>query len=377
VIEEISSALDFLKKGGLIEINTGDRLSATKLGSVLSSSGFSAKSIIDIHEKSREHTPSNALEWFHFSLGLPEWRETCGNYFIRDISALSVFQRLNDLSGGELERSEYLAARLSPREDKKPDIRGFEILFVLEWISGRPVRELETCFNKGSGGLRQDALTLCWIIKTIARVLEIDSDSREENRSLAREFIKLATGLKHGLPEEKLRLAEALNIDREFINRLFEIGITCPRDFENTDYTLLENILPRGILDVAWHRIKNLQSKTSRDMPGISDRSDHESPFTGKHRRLRRELKIHGISVFLQPKLYSYFRKLWWGAKSGNPWIHKDSLEPGINQSKYISKLRRELRSNKIDVRIISDGAGNYRMLLPEGENSAVVAGGD
>jgi hypothetical protein len=199
-----------LEKGGLIKINTGDLLSVTQLGTVLSSSGFSAKSIVDIFEKSREHTLCNELEWLHFSLGLSEWRETCGNYFIRDVSALTVFQRLNDLSGGELERSDYLAARLSPRDDKKPDRRGFEMLFTLEWISGRPVRDLETCFNRGSGGLRQDALTLCWILKTIARVLEIDSDSREENRSLARELSGLATRLKYGLPEKKLALAKAL-----------------------------------------------------------------------------------------------------------------------------------------------------------------------
>jgi helicase len=377
VIDETLSALEILEKGGLIKINTGDLLSVTQLGTVLSSSGFSAKSIVDIFEKSREHTLCNELEWLHFSLGLSEWRETCGNYFIRDVSALTVFQRLNDLSGGELERSDYLAARLSPRDDKKPDRRGFEVLFTLEWISGRPVRDLETCFNRGSGGLRQDALTLCWILKTIARVLEIDSDSREENRSLARELSGLATRLKYGLPEKKLALAKALDIDREFINRLFGFGITGPRDFENTDYTLLENILPRGILFVARDRIKNLQSKSSQNIPGISDQFEDESPFTGKNRRLRRELKIRGISFFLQPKLYSYFRKLWWGAKSGNPWIHKDTLEPGINQPKYISKLRRELRDNKIDVKIISDGAGNYRLLLPEGENSAVVAGSD
>jgi hypothetical protein len=84
-----------------------------------------------------------------------------------------------------------------------------------------------------------------------------------------------------------------------------------------------------------------------------------------------------GKQVLLQPRLYTYFQKLWWGMKSGNPWIRKDTLEPGLNQAKYISKLRRVFREQRLNIKIVSDGAGRYRLLLPEGEDRAIVAGND
>ncbi len=92
---------------------------------------------------------------------------------------------------------------------------------------------------------------------------------------------------------------------------------------------------------------------------------------------MRKELKIAGRSLYLQPRLYSYFQKLWWGLKSEKPWIHKESLEPGLNQAKYISKLRRIFRDNELDIKIISDGEGKYRLLLPESEDTPVVVGDD
>lgn len=377
VFEETRTTLRYLEKNGLVGIDAFDRLSPTALGSALSSSGFSAGSIIDIYEKSRERTPYSLLEWLYFSLSLPEWQENRGNYFLNNIPAATVFRKLCDLTDGEIEKSDFLTAELSPRDDKKSLRRSLELLFLLEWISGRPVRDLETCFNRGSGGFRRDSLTACWILNTISAVLEIESDLRDENRVLAHELSTLAMSVKYGLPEEKLALAEILDIDREFVCRLFELGITTPREFAHSDYTLLRDILPEKILSRAQKRIKRFVENDTARAPDSMNKPEATSPFTGRNRRLRRELKICGKSVFLQARLYSYFRKLWWGNRSGNPWVHKDGLEPGINQPKYISKLRRELKNHEIDVKIISDGAGSYRLLLPEGEDSPLVAGGD
>jgi len=374
-MEEVLSALDYLKKADLISLDTGDRLNVTRLGSVVSSSGFSAESIVKIHKKAIENSLRGIFDWLYYSLDLPEWRNNSGNYLLKNVSLPDVNQRITALNEGEIENSDYLSANLSPGDDKMADRRIFEMLFASEWISGRPVRELESCFNRGSGGLRQDALTLCWMVKTLSRILEIESDSREKCKAMPGELSKLAVRLKFGLPEVKIPLAKSLDIDREFVNRLFSLGITSPRDFQDAEYSILKDIIPEGILSRAMDRIKNYKDNGTNADSAVSLSSEGSSPFTGKNRRLRRELKIAGTAVFLQPKLYAYFRKLWWGRRSGNPWVHKDSLEPGINQPKYISKLRRELKDNKVDVKIVSDGAGSYRLVLPEGEDSPVIAG--
>jgi len=377
VVVTALSTLDFLEKSGLVHVAAGDRLSATRLGEILSSSGFSAKSIIDIYEKSVENELSTALDWIYFSFGLIEWRDNCGYCILNHVSSDDLYKRLNELSGGVFENSDYLALKLIDAKGGQVDRRFSELLFALEWISGRPTRDLETLFNRGSGGLRQDALLLCWIINTISKVLEIVKIPADDNKSIAKELSILALELKHGLPAEKISLAATFNLDREFVNRLFDFGITCADDLRDADLSFLKEILPHKILSAISQKINRL-NRVDPNIPHVLMRDcNSDAVFTGKHRKLKKELKIMGKSVFLQPRLYSYFQKLWWGLQSENTWVHKESLEPGINQPKYISKLRRIFKENEIDIKIISDGSGCYRLLLPERENDTVIAGND
>jgi replicative superfamily II helicase len=370
------ATLDFLKKSELIHITAGDQIRVTKLGEILSSSGFSAGSIIDIYEKSIEGELSGALDWIYFSFGLSEWRDNCGYYVLNHVSSDDLFKRLNELSDGAFGNSAYLASRFFDTKNGLINRRFFEMLFALERISGRSTRDLETLFNRGSGGLRQDTSLLCWILKTISNVLDLDRNL-SDRITLGRDLSAFAIRLKHGLPPEKIKLAEAIDLDREFVNRLYDFGIRSVDDMKNSDHSFLSKILPSPILARIMAKINRVDKTDANTSPGLTRDSGNDTVFTGKSRRLRKEIKIAGDSLYLQPRLYSYFQKLWWGLKSDNPWIHKESLEPGLNQAKYISKLRRIFRDNKIGMKIISDGAGNYRLFLPEGEDRAVVAGDD
>ncbi|UCC79094.1 MAG: hypothetical protein JSW64_12585, partial [Candidatus Zixiibacteriota bacterium] len=376
VSKTAEAALDFLKKSELIKITTGDQIHVTKLGDVLSASGFSATSIIDIYEKSIEGGLSGALEWIYFSFRLSEWRNSSGFYILNNVSSDDLFKRLNELSDGAFEGSAYLASRLFDTKNGLINRRFFEMLFALEWISGRKTRDLETLFNRGSGGLRQNASLLCWILKTISSVLELDKNL-PDSIALGRDLSALAVRLKHGLTPEKIGLAEAIDLDREFVNRLYDFGISSVDDIRNSDYTILREILPQAILKRVMKKINRLGRNDQENSHDVNRHSTSDVIFTGNNRRLKKELKIAGKSIYLQPRLYSYFQKLWWGIKSENPWIHKESLEPGLNQAKYISKLRRVFRDNKLDIKIISDGAGRYRLLLPESENDPAVVGDD
>lgn len=377
-ISKVAEAvLDFLVKSELIQITTGGQIRVTKLGEILSSSGFSARSIIDIYEKSIEGELSGILEWVYFSFGLAEWRNNSGFYILSNVSSDNLFKRLNELSDGAFENSIYLVSRFFDTKNGLINRRFFEMLFALEWISGKPTRDLETLFNRGSGGLRQDASLLCWIVTTISKTVAINKIWADGDKSVADDLSGLALRLKYGLPVEKIRLAASFNIDREFVNRLYDFGIRSVDDIKNADYTFLSEVLPQAVLKRAMEKInkpERIDPETSYEIPRDPGR---EIVFTGKNRRLRKELKIAGRSLYLQPRLYSYFQKLWWGIKSENPWICKESLEPGLNQAKYISKLRKVLKDNKFDVKIISDGTGRYRLLLPEGEDNPVVVGDD
>jgi helicase len=366
ISKAISTSLEFLEKSALLYSDSGGRLSVTELGNILSSSGFSAGSMVDIHEKKIKNEFSCVYDWLFYSYGLPEWRANCGNYFLNQVSSDDLFQRLNELSGGAFENSDILHSRLSDSGNGTIDRRLFEMLFALEWSSGRPTRDLEILFGRGAGGLRQDAQLLCWIINTASKVIGIAGSSECDNKTLAGDLSAFAARMKYGLAGERIILASACGLDREFVNRLCDFGIRNPEDIKNADFSFLREILPVRVASEIFRKIGDHDTKRHSENVVLSNKGADDIVFTQDKGRLKRELKIDGRSILLQPRLYSYFQKLMWGVKSDNPWVSRENLEPGINQPKYISKLRRVLKEYNINIKIISDGAGRYRLLLPE-----------
>lgn len=364
-----SMTIEYLEKCELIRHRIEGRLNVTDLGNILSSSGFSAGSIVDMHDKTAANTFHQIYDWLYYCFNLPEWRDNCGNYFLNNVSSDDLIQRLNELSSGAVEHSDYLGRIFSDSQNQTIDRRLFEMLFALEWISGRSTRDLETLFNRGAGGLRQDARLLCWILNTISKVINIADNSNGGMKGISYDLASLAARMKHGLPDDRIPLAETYALDREFANRLWDFGIRDIEDIEKADFSFLNEILPPGITTQIFQKTRQLDKESKPGAEIMPDKNMDNLTFMNDRGRLRRELKIDGKSIMLQPKLYSYFQKLIWGVKSGNPWVSKENLERGINQPKYLSKLRRILKENNVDVKIISDGAGHYRLLLPERSN--------
>ncbi len=369
---KINSTIDFLKSKGLVSYDHINRIISTDLGKIVSSSGVSAESIMRISEKAESGEITEPFEWLYFAFDLKEWRESGGDYFTRRDLPYNVIERINELSPSDISSSKFIEAEKN--RAVQPGSNNFlAFLFALEWISGRPMREIEKAFNRGSGGIRKFVDTLCWLLRAIEKVVLV---CREEDNTLSdNQILALASRLKHGLPESKIPLTETLGINREFILRLDDFGIKQVDDLLLFDPIILREILPLGIVEKINKRINIIQRRQNYKSGGNSFKKNSDIIFTGKYRRLLKEAVVLGESVYLQPKLYSYFQKLWWASCSGKPWVNKESLEPGINQPKYISKLRKSFYEKDIKARIESDGNGSYRLLLLKSENSSVVVG--
>jgi hypothetical protein len=236
---------------------------------------------------------------------------------------------------------------------------------------------MEVAFNRGSGGLKRDARTLSWILTTIEKVLRCQESIFESQSEVADQLNQLAVRMRYGVTAAMLPLAKALDIDREFIRRLYNIGIKAVDDFLDIDYSVLKEMLPLTVVEKIQNRLKNYSQRKLPPDKLTPSQKRTEVLFTGKTRKLLKEIDISGISIFLQPKLYSYMQKLWWGNLSEDPWVYRESLEPGINQAKYISKLRKTFKQGGAKAQIISNGRGYYRLHLPESVDSADIAGDD
>ena len=356
------SSLEYLRKEEFIKIADSGTVDSTAFGRATCSCGLSTETAARISSAARDNEIDKPLEWLFFALGLREWMDNAGYFSEKDIAAEELYRRLYALSDGLIDRSEYLASnwRLLKSPDTKRRFVHFH--FILEWIAGKPTRDLERLYDRGGGGLKRDAETISWLLNGVEKLLRCCGPKAPDKT--AAELSRLSAQMKYGVVESLLSLAEILRIDREFIRLLHELGIKSPNDLHEIDYQSFKNVLPATVIERIRSRSAERLSVSSS--PDINLAEPSLIRFTGEVRNRLKEVVIDGKSIFMQPKLHSYLRKLWWGVKSQDPWIHKDSLEPGFNQARYISKLRKTLRNSSVELVIISDGAGSYRLILPE-----------
>ena len=368
----VFSAIEYLEKEGLLLVEKSGYFRITSFGETAGSSGLSVATCVRIASAIGEGEIIEPLEALFFSFELKEWAEQAGFYSRANISQDNLLDRLSYLTNDIMERSEYFQSYLRRIKSRPVAAMFTACLFALEWINGTPTRDLEALFRRGSGGLRRDANTLSWIIGGIEKIVRcLKSDWPEDK---IEEMSALLSRLKYGVDKPMIPLAMKLNIDREFIRRLYDFGIKTENDLYQVDYQAFREILPGSVIAKIAEKAGRLSSENpSSEKMSISD----YILFMGETKRRLKEVIIAGRSIFLQPKLYSYLLKLWWGYKSGKQWVNKDSLEPGFNQARYIFKLRRSLREYEGALEIVSDGAGSYRLILPESEDLADIVADD
>jgi len=360
---------------GLIREKFNASLIATDLGKIGSASGLSIDSILAIAGEIESRRLDKSLEWLCYCFSLDEWHEMSGSYpsklqycIYNEFVANSDIQR-------QMTESEYISNFLIDPGNPagRKIINAF--LFAIEWSSGAPTTNLEYRYNRGVGGLRRDAHTLVWILSTIEKILHLFIRNCPEYSMVIDNLSRLRRKLKYGVEEEMLFIVEIFNIDREFARMLYDFGIKSPEYLVGLDYSTLSTILPESVATTIYKKLSMIRAENNSKLQTKEFIADDSVIFTGRKVKALKEGIIFDKSILLQPRLYTYFQKLWRGYLSENPWVLKEQLGPGENQAKYISKIRRILKNAEIDMKIVSDSDGSYRLMLPERVNSAVVAG--
>jgi len=354
------TALDFLQTENFIRIGKSGNIEPTMLGGLTCTQSLSPETASRIMAAAGEREIREPYDWLFFILGSREWRQRAGFYKATNINEEGLCRSLCELTDGIFENSSYLSAKWRMRKLPEIQKRLIHMLFILEWIDGTPTRDIEILFDRGSGGLRRDTETLVWLVSGLETILRYAGIDEAEVLQLQEHSLRV----KYGVNETMLPLARLLGIDREFIRRLWDNGIKSVNDLYEVDHQTFNGLLPDPMIRVIQKHVAGvnkykIEKETRPVLPG-------RICFTGAVRNRIKEVIIDGKSVFLQEKMYSYLRKLWHGLNSEDPWVHKENLETGFNQAKYISKLRKQLAKAGIEVDIESNGNGFYRLLLPE-----------
>jgi helicase len=358
----VNQALVHLEKYGLIRIKSWGKIETTAAGQAAGSTGLRVKSAAEIIERVSSKEARTTYDWLAVTVGLSEWRNECGKYCLEVRSPQMLVARIYEIMGEEtILSSPILSGRIQNAADTKMRNELASLLFASEWSSGRPTHEMERFFGRGAGGLKRDSSTMAWILSSIGRLIRAVSSKRDDN--CAENLERLAEMIRFGVDEKRLPLAKALDIDREFVARLYEIGIDSVESLVAADTGSLATILPGTVYDKVIRRCEKLRASPP-ESAGSANSAMKRIVFTGNNDKLKNEVVIAGKSVWLQPRQYAYLQKLWAAHNSGSPWVPKEALDISPYQAKYISKLNKHLKDAGVELRIASNGRGGYAIRL-------------
>ncbi len=358
----------YLEKCGLITIKTWGHIEPSKFGRAAGASGLSIESALEIRQRFLDSTPPAPLECLLLAARLSEWTSEASGYYFGNIPPDVFIRRIQDsLSANPELLTPDLFSALQDCLDRglRQSLAAF--LFAIEWCSGRPTKELEKFFQKGAGGLKRDSDTLCWLLHAIEKIARGIGLSALTDSGPVPGIGNLTDRLHFGVDERMLPLAREIGLDREFIRRLYDNGITAAENLYQTEPAILTSLLPNSAVCIIeeWRRAYSTRAPEPPS-PIARKSTDARILFTGNTRKTLNEVIIDRLSVYLQPRLYVYLQKFWWGYIGCDPWVHKDTLDSGPNQAKYISRLRKILRDAGVTVEIISNGRGSYALKMSD-----------
>ncbi len=315
----------------------------------------------------------NVLSWIYYLLGTPDGNRLLignrrGNFAVCDIP--NILSELLDRYGEEIPLGP-LAGLASPT--RKTEQNRWQSFVTLAAISGPlPAIEIERAVNIGWGRIRRAGRDLANLLDCVSAIggdgwLDF---SQQDKINRFREIFR------HGVPEMCIPLARIAgdDIERDHLLRLTNAGIVTAEDVLTAGLDIVASIIPKRFASMLFDLSNKAVSTQVKDRPRFSEpmagASSRKLKFTAVRKGKLYEVTFDSGTVLLQPRLFAYLQKL---VNCENPggWLDKNSLDTGLNQVKYIYRLKKALEGIR-SVAIESDRAGRYRIVGPVDEKKPV-----
>ncbi|HDS01658.1 MAG TPA: hypothetical protein ENO07_06525 [candidate division Zixibacteria bacterium] len=238
-----------------------------------------------------------------------------------------------------------------------------QTLALAEWCNGTAVCEIENCYQISAGSLMSLAETCAWLSESTAAMARVFNLPR----NIRLFFKRLAFMLRHGLRFE-LRSIWKLGheiLGREDYPRLSAQGIRNANDLVSANPDTLEKIL--GAMKAGKIRKKIQVAKNKNKEDKMNGELACKLVLEGRSNRDRLTVRFFGRELPLTLKSFKYLAKLACAKyldAQNNGWLHKDQLEPGFNQARYIYNLKKELGLSKDQGLLENNRGGYYRLNL-------------
>ncbi len=362
---KVEAALDVLRNHKWIEYESS-LLSATALGNMISGFGISAKTAEKAVSFLKSEPPTKDILWLYEFVNSIEVNRNSssmqGRINAEALTGLRDNFSLRDYTQFRLSR----IISNSELQDQAGMTKIAQTLALMEWNSGTPLHEIESAFQISAGSLMNLAETCAWLSEAVSGIARVLNLTRRNHLY----FKKLAFTLRHGL---RFEMRSLWKIGREILARddyyrLYAHDIRNTNDLISVDWERLEVILGASKAENILKKIEYKKSKNKEDK--MNGELAYKLILEGQSNRDRLTVRFLGRELPLTLKSFKYLAKLACAKYlngQNNGWLHKDELEPGFNQARYIYNLKKELGLSKDQGILENNRSGYYRLnLTPE-----------
>ena len=336
---------------------------STSLGRVISNYGLTcqtAQRMQSVLESSPEHTE---IFWLYEILDSEEMR-TRGSHAYR---GRVDEESLNDLTL-QTHQENMTVFRLSKILTEPELLEGTnrsriaQALALSDWCRGEELAEIENRYFVPAGIIMHSSEIAGWLSESIAALCRV----RGLSKKLRLFFKQMSFSLQFGLPIDMRRLHKHFNnkLRRTQYCALRGQGIVSLSDLREYPEKNLLRLVGAEALTIIRSRLYSIHVSLS-DKEDSMQHVNHKLFLEGKFNRDRLTVKFFGQEVPLTLKSFKYLAKLA-SAKffENTGWIHKENLEPGFNQARYIYNLKKELGLDKHQGVLENNRGGYYRLNL-------------
>jgi helicase len=368
--ESLTVALEMLLGNGFLEIK-GCRFGCTPLGRIAAIHNIDLSTALQIKSGFASfHLKDHLLSWLYLLLDSPDGGKILINIGHRPFDYTDYPMEISRLFEIHGEIPKGSLAELSARIDNCDDRKKVETFLLLAFmVEDSATIALEQRFNIGWGRIKrigERAANLFWAIAEIgsAGFLDITEKTKIEN---------FAERLYWGVPGPGLALAKMRIslLERDFVLRLNHSGLYNSSDILNAGLEIISSIIPRRVAENLYLACQ--KNQTISDPNTSAKPPPTRPPLLAKKVNGRFEVVINGVKVSFQPRLYSYFLKLY-NCDHPEGWVDKSFLDKGTNQVKYIYRLK-QILAGVPGLKLESDKSGRYRFILAHGvDNAGLIA---
>ncbi len=355
--------VDELIRQGFTTIN-GCRLECTAIGQAAVSHNIELHTAASIRDGFDRHGLEDGfISWLYYLTGIPECqRELIGKQNVIFREPIDIYLRSCLVAHKENETGP-LKQYLDYPEVEVDSRRLMTTMMLVDIIQPIPTIELERKYDVGWGRLKKYGE---YFSKMLRAAIDIGK-ANGLNKNQLKYLREIARAICHCVPKEVISLArlQIPFLERDFILRLSAIGINTRRDVIDSDFETLLTAIPQSVAEKLFKECTDNCRKLKADNKLIS--KSCRPPLRAIRDGVNYVVELDERPVILQPRLFKYFQQLYY---NDNNWLHKNSLDSGLNQVKYIYKLRKAIE-HLGNISIESDNAGNYRLVIGRSKSLA------